>query len=162
MKVEIQSLDTEGVSTAQRVLDRVRPKWSEHRGGAAYLETEWAQSPPLIEFSGQSDDLVGFLGTFDGFAVGVGLLRREHHRAVVEVIAVESDFRAVGVGDALMHAMVRQAKQWDVNSIESAALPGDRDTKNFFEAFGLKARLLIVACSVDDIEPDDDHSPKPD
>ena len=37
--------------------------------------------------------------------------------------------------------------------IDSRALPGDRETKNFFESFGLKARLLTVHRSFDGDPP---------
>jgi hypothetical protein len=37
------------------------------------------------------------------------------------------------------------ASQWGCAAIESVALPGDRDTKNFFEAHGMVSRLLLVS-----------------
>ena len=36
------------------------------------------------------------------------------------------------------------AKRWGCIGVDSLALPGDRDTKNFFETHGLVARAITV------------------
>jgi len=38
----------------------------------------------------------------------------------------------------------RLARGWECTDLDSYALPGDRDTKNFFESHAMKSRLLIV------------------
>ncbi len=54
------------------------------------------------------------------------------------------DARSVGVGVCLMDFLVNQALENKVIGIDSFALPGDRETKNFFEYQGMVARLIQV------------------
>jgi GNAT superfamily N-acetyltransferase len=54
------------------------------------------------------------------------------------------DARSVGVGEALMDLIVAWCEQRRCVGIDAHALPGNRATKNFFETFGFKARLLTV------------------
>ena len=89
------------------------------------------------------------VGVFDGYIAGFGTVRAEALRdgrrlAVVDDLYVEPAFRGVGVGEAVMDVLVDWARQRDCIGIDSLALPGDRETKNFFERFGLKARALRV------------------
>ena len=43
-----------------------------------------------------------------------------------------------------MDLLVERARAADAVGIDALALPGDRETKNFFETFGLKARAIVV------------------
>ena len=43
-----------------------------------------------------------------------------------------------------MDAVLAWARERGCIGIDSLALPGNRDTKNFFETFGFTARLLVV------------------
>lgn len=90
--------------------------------------------------------LVGTIGP-----VVVGALR-----AVVDVdpdgvrtctitfLGVEPAARGVGVGRALLSSAREWATTQGASALDSSALPGDRSTKNFFEAHGMVARLIIV------------------
>ncbi len=49
-----------------------------------------------------------------------------------------------------MNAVVDEARTRNCFGIDALALPGDRETKNFFESFGLKARQLVVHRSLPD------------
>ncbi len=92
------------------------------------------------------DELVGTIGP-----VVVGALR-----AVVDVdpdgvrtctitfLGVEPAARGVGVGRALLTSAREWATTQGASALDSSALPGDRSTKNFFEAHGMVARLIIV------------------
>ena len=57
--------------------------------------------------------------------------------------------RGVGVGYELMRACVEIARRAGCVGIDARALPGDRETKNFFESFGLVARSLVVHSALD-------------
>jgi GNAT superfamily N-acetyltransferase len=90
--------------------------------------------------------LVGTIGP-----VVVGALR-----AVVDVdpdgvrtctitfLGVEPAARGVGVGRALLTSAREWATTQGASALDSSALPGDRSTKNFFEAHWMVARLIIV------------------
>ncbi len=69
---------------------------------------------------------------------------------VVDELYVEPEGRGVGVGEAMMDLLVEWCTERGCVGIDAVALPGDRDTKNFFETFGLKARALIVHRSLED------------
>ncbi len=89
------------------------------------------------------------VGTLDGYPFGYGLMSISHLDAdrilaVVEDLVVEADARHVGLGETIMNQLVELARARGCFGIDSRALPGDRETKNFFESFGLKARLLVV------------------
>jgi hypothetical protein len=54
-----------------------------------------------------------------------------------------------------MELVLAWCRQHGCRAIDSLALPGMRESKNFFERFGLKTRQLIVhrALDADDQEP---------
>jgi len=56
--------------------------------------------------------------------------------------------RGVGVGGALLDASRRTAFEADCTGLDSLALPGDRDTKNFFEDHAMVARAIRVHTSI--------------
>jgi len=63
---------------------------------------------------------------------------------VVDDIYVEPQARGVGVGEVLMNAVVDWCHGKGCAGVDALALPGNRETKNFFETFGLTARAIIV------------------
>ncbi len=57
---------------------------------------------------------------------------------------VHPELRGIGVGAALMNNALDSAAATGCTGIDARALPGDRQTKNFFESFGLVARTIEV------------------
>lgn len=121
------------------------------RGGAMYLLHSVRPEPagPCL-----SDDLadvdrlvlVGCLGdVIVGYAIAV-LRPLADNTAAAEVtdIFVEEPARGVGVGTLLMDRILIWADDRDCIGVDARALPGDRETKNFFESFGLVARAITV------------------
>lgn len=100
------------------------------------------------------DDAAVITGTFDDVVFGFALVELVEFPGAGEDEAkritrlshflVDPEAREVGVGEAIMNRAVEWAVERQCDGIESRALPGDRETKNFFESFGLKARLLTV------------------
>ncbi|MGI9577762.1 MAG: GNAT family N-acetyltransferase [Microthrixaceae bacterium] len=88
--------------------------------------------------------LVGYLGEV---AVGYGVLTANGSRGRIDELWVEPDARRIGVGTALLHALRELAAAAQMSGIDSVALPGDRDTKNFFEDHAMVARAIIVGTS---------------
>lgn len=64
--------------------------------------------------------------------------------AVIEEIYTMPDARGVGVGSAMITTAVEWCHTVGARGIEAIALPGDRNTKNFFEAHRLTARSIRV------------------
>ena len=94
-------------------------------------------------------DATLLLGTIDGTPVAYGLLTVApvsdgSLHAVVEELFVEPEARSVGVGEALIGALLEDARDRGATAVQSTALPGDRATKNFFESQGMVARAILV------------------
>jgi ribosomal protein S18 acetylase RimI-like enzyme len=106
----------------------------------------WAQREALRE---PEHDNVVLVGTIDGVVVGytkVGIdtLADGSLLGVVTAIFVDPGAREVAVGEALLDEVISWCTAKRCIGIDAHALPGNRETKNFFETFGFTARLLVV------------------
>lgn len=146
------------VRLATRALDHI----GAHRGGAAFLDRE-ARNRPVdtsvaadLDASATGATLV-LLGCLGDVPVGYAVARSEPTASgmltVVDELYVEPEARSVGVGSALMEALLDAARRHGSCGIQAEALPGDRATKNFFEGFGLVARKITVHRSLDEGTP---------
>jgi len=89
-----------------------------------------------------------FVGTYDGAVVGVAAGRLApvggRHLGRVECCYVEPEARAVGVGAAMIQALLGWFGEQGCTDVDALALPGDRSTKQLLESSGFKARLLVL------------------
>lgn len=90
-----------------------------------------------------------FVGTIDGVVVGYAAahpqpLQDDRTLGRISEIFVVPEGRGVGVGESLMGALEAWAIELGLSGLDSIALPGDRQTKNFFETFGMVARAIAV------------------
>jgi len=113
----------------------------EGRGGRVWSQREALRAP------GENGET--FVGTIDevvvGFAsVDVEVLADGSPLGVVTSIYVDPGAREVAIGEALIDEVIAWCTARDCIGIDSHALPGNRQTKNFFETFGFTARLLVV------------------
>jgi GNAT superfamily N-acetyltransferase len=118
--------------------------------------TVWQRHAARVEpvEPGLQDDLADgatqvLVGTYADAVVGYAVttaevLADDAMLAVVRDLYVEPDARGVGVGAALMEAVLAWAGERDCVGVDALALPGSRQTKNFFESFGLVARAIVV------------------
>jgi GNAT superfamily N-acetyltransferase len=96
-------------------------------------------SPDALVLAGTIDDAV------IGYAVAViETLTDGDRMARLTDVYVEADARGIGVGEMLLDAVIAWATDRKCIGIDSLALPGNRETKNFFESFGLVARAIVV------------------
>ena len=58
---------------------------------------------------------------------------------------VHPEARDVGIGEAMIEELLTWAPTTGAKALEATALPGDRQTKNLFERFGMKARAITVS-----------------
>jgi GNAT superfamily N-acetyltransferase len=129
----------------------VRDEMAELRGGPLFLAHE-ARAEPLED--GLTAEIADprhlvLAGTIDDVVLGYAAARVEELRtgdvlAVLTDLYVEPEARAVGVGEELMGAVLQWCKEQHATAVDTFALPGDRDTKNFFEMSGFTARLLVM------------------
>ena len=137
--------------TAQAVAEQ-----ADNRGGAIWAKRE-TRNPPYrasLEAVFHNPDQNIVLGVINDVPVGyavtsVELLRTGDVLGIVSDLWVEPEAREVGVGEALINAIIEWCRERNCVGIDSLALPGNRATKNFFETFGFKARLLTVHHSLD-------------
>jgi GNAT superfamily N-acetyltransferase len=115
---------------------------AEHHGRPEPLEQALAQT---LEDPGRTT----WVGTVDDQIVGYATGRTETlpggtHLGVVDELFVETGARGVGVGEALMGALLAWFVDRGCAGVDTVALPGDRLSKNFFESSGFKARLIVM------------------
>lgn len=122
----------------------------DQRGGPLWTLREGRLEPLDQGFAAllDTDDLL-LVGTIDDVVVGfvaarIETLRDGRKHAVVDEIYVEPPARGVAVGEVLMDAVLAWCRAAGCSGVDAVALPGDRETKNFFERFGLTARAIIV------------------
>ncbi len=121
------------------------------RGGWVWSRRE-ARSMPFDKGLMQAidDPAQGvWVGEIDGAAVGycvanLDTLSTGETLGIVEDLYVTPQAREVAVGERLIEAVLDWCKEHHCVGIDALALPGNRSTKNFFESFGFKARLLTV------------------
>jgi GNAT superfamily N-acetyltransferase len=134
-----------------------------HRGGRELLDLGPppmpAADPAAVgEWIAAHADRVLLVGTVDGAVVGIGagMCRRSGsgpggpgHVGSVTACYVQPEARQVGVGAAILGALVAWFTDRNCTGIDASALPGDRATKQLLEASGFKARLLTLHRSID-------------
>jgi GNAT superfamily N-acetyltransferase len=94
------------------------------------------------------DSLV-VVGTLEAVVTGFALAHLEdrggHGRCgVLDACYVEPPARGIGVGHLLLEAVLSWMGERGCTAVDGAALPGDRQAKNFYESAGFKARLLTM------------------
>lgn len=106
--------------------------------------TAWFDSPDHLLFAGLFGDAVVAYGVLE-----FSNTNDDHVVAFIKEIFVMKDARSVGVGESVINLMTEEAIRRGAVGIDSFALPGDRETKNFFETQGMVARLIHVYRSLD-------------
>jgi GNAT superfamily N-acetyltransferase len=116
------------------------------RGGAQLLGTASViGAGALGVYLDDRDRRSLLVGEFEGAVVGVAAGRLDDpSRGRVLWCYVEEGARGVGVGTALVADLARWFTEAGCTEMEAVALPGDRSTKQLYEASGLKARLLVM------------------
>jgi ribosomal protein S18 acetylase RimI-like enzyme len=93
-----------------------------------------ASNETVAVVGGAGQSIFGFLSAYDA---GNG-------RWFIDVLHVDAPAREVGIGNAMVQYVVHLLKSRGAKSVNAAALPGDRSTKNLFERHGLVAQMITV------------------
>lgn len=136
MDLVVRPARDDDADAIEQLLAVARDEVVHKKGGRALLEGRT---------NGPGDRWLALLG---GVPVGVAIMRVVGAVAVLEALFTEPSARGVGVGHALMEAVTTTARERGCVRVDGVALPGDRHTKNFFEAHGLVARALIVSAEL--------------
>jgi GNAT superfamily N-acetyltransferase len=126
----------------------------EVRGGALFTRRETGLVAKALLRPGGLDRLMAdnrrrvLVGTVEDAVVGMALGRidpvGEASLGIVDACYVDPVARGVGVGRALFDNLMAWFTASDCRGVDVTALPGDRETKNFLEGSGFKARLLTM------------------
>jgi GNAT superfamily N-acetyltransferase len=121
------------------------------RGGPLWVVHEALPAPTVAELSARLRDprVATIVGTLDDVVLAYGLAHLTEVRdgrtlAVIDELLVAEPARAVGLGEAVLAALVAWATDHGALGVDATALPGDRTAKNFFEAAGFTARRLVM------------------
>ena len=121
------------------------------RGGSVWRRQQARPMPPgdSLRADLADPDAHVVVGTIDGTPVGYGVvcveaLQDGSRLGVITDLFTLDGARAVSVGEHVMDALIAWATDAGCFGVDSLALPGDRETKNFFESFGLVARAIVV------------------
>jgi len=146
VNVDARSAGAADLPTLVELARTARHEQADHRGGPLLVARHCRSEPLDLAFAeALADPTTGlWAGTIDGVPVGYALASADGEIAVIEELHVEPEARAVGVGEAMLDAIVAWAHEVGCTGIDAFALPGARATKNFFETFGLTARLLVL------------------
>jgi GNAT superfamily N-acetyltransferase len=146
----VRDATPDDVAVIVELAARAAASLDETRGGEYLL----AREAPVPEASTvaawiTAGDATVVIGALDEVPVATAAARVEvlvggNRLAVVPLLWVDDEARAVGVGEAVLVALIDWARAQGCDAIDAYALPGERATKNFFEAAGFKARLLTV------------------
>lgn len=147
----------------EAVAQRVAAGLAGERGGELFLAREAGRGPlrSRLQAAIDHDDQQVVVGCYDNVVLGWGqavveVLADGRRLGVIEAMAVDPEARDAGIGEAMMNLLLDQLRSAGCFGADCCALPGDRQTKNFFESFGLKARLLVVHQRFTDADQPDD------
>ena len=121
------------------------------RGGELWVAEHPRQVPFEEGFKAdivtQNDSICMVVGTIEDVVLGFGVIKIRELGDGTKVgditdLYVTPDARGVGLGEAMMNDLVDFAEKSGALGVDATALPGDRNTKNFFETAGLTARNI--------------------
>ena len=124
------------------------------RGGPLFARRETGLVAKALLRPGGLDGLLAapgrrvLVGTIDDTVVGLAVAHLdqvgESSLGVIDGCYVDPGARGVGVGRALFDGLLAWFGSSSCRGVDVSALPGDRRTKNFFEAAGFKGRLIVM------------------
>ena len=121
------------------------------KGGAVWAAREGRAEPLEQDLGAALRDPATrvVLGTIDDVPIGYAVVRVERLRngsclGVIDDIFVEEGARGVGVGEAMIGAVLAWFTDAGCVGVDAVALPGHRVTKNFFEGSGFTARKIVM------------------
>jgi ribosomal protein S18 acetylase RimI-like enzyme len=133
------------------LVEALRAELTPMRGGRIWAVRESRPGPPAGVYGALLTDPATcvVVGTLDDVVVGFGVVAVEtltdgRRLGVVSELFVDAEARAVGVGEAMLEAMVAFCIREGCVGVDAFALPGHRAAKNFFEESGFTARAIVM------------------
>jgi GNAT superfamily N-acetyltransferase len=133
------------------LVEALRAELTPMRGGRIWAVREARPGPPDETYGALLTDPAAcvVVGTLDDVVVGLGVATIESLAdgrllGVVSELFVDAEARAVGVGEAMLEALVAFCTREGCVGVDAFALPGHRAAKNFFEESGFTARAIVM------------------
>jgi GNAT superfamily N-acetyltransferase len=128
---------------AKEELEGRKGAWLWERHNSPFADALRAAQTVLLE------PWIALIGSIDstvlGYLVGrIEGLHRDGTLGVIHGLYVEPDARGVGIADALVAEAIDRFRSLGCVGVDSWSLPGERETKNFYEAHGFTARSITV------------------
>lgn len=144
---DVRPATPEDLPACATLLAQARREVATRRGGDLLLAAaggdadvaEWAEEPGRLLLVGRFEGAVVGLASGHVASPGAG-----QPVGRVDCCYVEPAARRVGVGGALVAALVSWFRARECGHVDAVALPGDRDSKQLYETAGFKARLLVL------------------
>lgn len=140
------------VALAQRLREEVATQ----RGGDLWALREARLEPLRPQYASLlgRDDALLVVGTYEHVVIGFGaveiaLLSGGVRLGVITDLYVDPEVRGTGVGEAVLAMLTGFCAGAGCRGVDALALPGQRATKNFFEAAGFTARALVMHRSLE-------------
>ena len=133
------------------LVEAMREELTPMRGGRIWAVREARPGPPAETYQALLTDPAAcvVVGTLEDVVVGFGVASVEpladgERLGVVSELFVDAEGRAVGVGEAMLEALVAFCTREGCVGVDAFALPGHRAAKNFFEESGFTARAIVM------------------
>jgi GNAT superfamily N-acetyltransferase len=151
MMEAVRAATPEDLTDIVGLVEALRAELTPMRGGRIWAVREARRGPPAETYGALLADPAScvVVGTIDDVVVGFGVVSVEElsdggKLGVVSELFVDAEARAVGVGEAILEALVGYSTGEGCVGIDAFALPGHRAAKNFFEESGFTARAIVM------------------
>ena len=152
----VRAATPEDLTAIVGLVEALRAELTPMRGGRIWAVREARSGPPAEVYGALLTDPANcvVVGTIDDVVIGFGVVSVEalsdgRQLGVVRELFVDAEARAVGVGEAMLEAMVAFSQRERCVGVDAFALPGHRAAKNFFEESGFTARAIVMHHSFD-------------
>jgi len=151
MEEAVRAATPEDLPAIAGLVEGLRAELTPMRGGRLWSVREARDGPPEEVYGALLTDPQAcvVVGTIDDVVIGFGVAAVETladagRLGVVSELFVDPEARAVGVGEAMLEALVAFCTKEGCVGVDALALPGHRAAKNFFEESGFTARAIVM------------------
>ena len=157
MEEAVRAATPEDLPAITGLVEALRAELTPMRGGRIWSVREARPGRPEDVYGGLLTDPQAcvVVGTIDDVVIAFGVATVETladggRLGVVSEMFVDAEARAVGVGEAMLEAMVAFCTEAGCVGVDAFAQPGHRAAKNFFEESGFTARAIVMHHSLED------------
>ncbi len=152
MELTVRQASLDDVPALVELYAAMEPEQTERKPVWALTDGFDLPIEETIRLAVEDPDSWYVVGEIDGVAVGMAwgtrepMLRRAGGRMIgrIRIIYTLPEARGVGVGHAMLEAVLQSMREVGITSFDAPVGPGQRSTKNFFEGHGFAARSIVM------------------